>query len=70
MVLGQAAEGDVREGADEVQVADDGEPAGRRRQLAELIFPGSRGGRGRRRRSEAACDEEYEKWTEEQERDY
>ena len=31
---GEVTEGDMRQGADEVQVADDGEPAARRRQLA------------------------------------
>ena len=39
---GEVTERDVREGADEVQVADDGEPPGRRRQLAQQLFSGCR----------------------------
>ena len=47
----EVAEGAVREGVDEVEVADDGEPAGRRRQLAQQLFSadGSSSCGGRRR---------------------
>ena len=35
---GEVAEGAVREGAEEVEVADDGAPVGRRRQLTQQLF--------------------------------
>nr|BAJ92068.1 predicted protein [Hordeum vulgare subsp. vulgare] len=68
MLGGEVAEGDVREGADEVQVADDGEPAAGGRQPAQQLFSGSRGGRGRRRRREAAHGQEDKKRAEEQDK--
>ena len=63
---GEVAEGDVWEGADEVEVADDGEPAGRRRQLAQQLFSadGSSSCSGRRRPWSAHdLDQEGEKKT-------
>jgi hypothetical protein len=45
MLGGEVAEGDVREGAHEVQVSDDGEPAAGRGQLAQRLFSRSGGGR-------------------------
>ena len=71
MLGGEVTEGDVREAADEVQqVADDGEPAGRRRQPAQLLFSGSCGGRRRRGYEAAAHQEEDEERTHEQDRDH
>jgi hypothetical protein len=68
---GEVAEGDVREGADEVEVADDGELAGRGWQLAQQqLFSGSScGGGGSGRRPAAAInpkDEEGEKRTDDE----
>lgn len=54
---GDVAKGDMRVGADEeVQLADDGEPAAGRRQLAQQLFSGSGSRGGRRWSPEAAHD--------------
>ena len=70
MLGGEVTEGDVREAADEVQVADDGEPAGRRRQLTQQLFSGSCGGRRQRGSNAAAHKEEDKERTHEQDRDH
>ncbi|EMS56959.1 hypothetical protein TRIUR3_03941 [Triticum urartu] len=64
MLCSEVSEGDVREGANEVQVADDGEPLAGRRQPAQQLFSGSR-----RRRREAAHDQEDKKRADEQDKD-
>jgi hypothetical protein len=71
MLCGKVTKGDVWKGANEVQVADNGEPIGRRRKLTQKLFSCSCSGHRRCHPKTAVVREQKgEKRADEQDRDH